>query len=126
MKGIAIILVMLGTLAMEWILAAAIPGAGVFVPITALVFCYVSWRMKFEALIWFAFLIGYSMDAVKLVFPGTYVLTFMAIALLSEAFKIFFSNTESKAAQAISIGLLMAAFFAAVPILTAILGQIIS
>ena len=126
MKGIAIILVMFGALAIEWILASAISGAGIFVPISALIFCYMSWHMGFEARLWFAFLIGYSMDAVKLVTPGVYVLTFVVIALLGEAFKIFFSNTESKVTQAISIGLLMIAFFAAVPIFTAFLGGIIS
>lgn len=117
---------MLGAFMLEWISNSLLAGTGIFMPWSALAFCLVSWRMEFEMRLWFALIIGLIMDTIRLVPFGALLLTCVLSALLCEVFRVFFSNTESRITQSVSVVLLMLMFLGMVPWWVFVLGKFIS
>lgn len=79
--------------------------------------------MEFRARMWFALIVGVIMDIVLLVPFGSFLFTYVLLALICEVFRIFFSNTESRITQSISTVLLMLAFLVMVPGFSFLLGK---
>lgn len=123
MKTYLAVLAMSGAFLFEWSFGAVIAGKTVFVPVAALVFCFLIWRMEFRVRIWFALIVGIIMDTVQLVPFGVSLFTCILLALICEVFQIFFSNTESRITQSISTVLLMLIFLAMVPLLGFLFGK---
>lgn len=123
MKTYLAALAMLGAFLFEWSFGAMIAGKAVFIPVAALVFLLLSWRMEFKARMWFALIAGVIMDTVLLVPFGASLFTCVLLALMCEVFRIFFSNTESRITQSISTALLMLAFLVMAPGFSFLLGK---
>ena len=120
-----IILTMLGAFLLEWSFPIMTAGKIIFVPLSVLVFCLWIWHMEFEARLWFALITGFIMDTIYLVPFGASLLTCVALALASEACRTFFSNTESRIVQNISVLSLIFLFFGMVPGFGFVLGKFV-
>lgn len=123
MKIYAVMLTMFGAFLFEWSFNAVIAGKTFFVPLSALAFCFWSWRMEFETRMWFALVIGVIMDTVQLVPFGASLVTCVLLALICEVFRTFFSNTESRITQSIGMALLMLVFLGMVPLWSLLFGK---
>ncbi len=125
MRQYIIIFAICGAFVFEWILSAAVAGTVVFVPVAALVFLVLSWRMEFRARMWCALAVGFLMDTVQMIPFGASLLACVLSAVLCEIFRVFFSNTESHITQGVGTVLLMLVFFITVPLFGFLLGTFI-
>ncbi|MBI3442359.1 MAG: hypothetical protein HY007_01140 [Candidatus Sungbacteria bacterium] len=126
MKTYMVILFMLGAFFLERVLNVVVAGKAIFLPLSALAFCNLVWRMKFGARVCCALVIGLVMDTVYLIPFGASLLTCVLLAFLCEVFQTFFSNTESRITQSIGAALLILIFFGMVPWWSFVLGTVTS
>lgn len=116
MRGILVVLTMFAAFIIEGSFAMVIPGAGIFLPISAFAFCFWGWRMRLETRLWFGLAVGFIMDTLYLVPFGAHMLTFLTLALVGEMLRFFFSNMESNITHSISVVLFMALFLGLFPL----------
>lgn len=115
MRGLLIISTMLAAFAAEWGINAALAGTGLFLPLSGIAFCLWIRRMAFGPRMWFALPVGFVMDSASPGAFGAAIMTCVLVALVCEAFLIFFSDTESRLAQSVSVALLVLLFVGMMP-----------
>lgn len=116
MRIFIVIFTMLGAFFLEWIVNSMFAKGAVFIPVVALVFLLWAWRMEFERRLVFALIVGSIMDAIYPVAFGASILACVLSALLCEAFRAFFSNTEARITQSIGAICLLLFFLGMVPL----------
>lgn len=108
-----IITIVVGIL-FEWTLGYIVPSS-LYLPFFALCLFFWFWRLRLWARLGVALLAGLYSDSIFFLTPGTYVIMFGMLAFFTEALRIFFSNTFSRATQILGIIILTAIFLVLTP-----------
>lgn len=85
------------------------------IPVTALLVVFWFWRISLPARFWLSIIFGVVLHAVSILPFGTYIIIFLALALLTEALQHFFSNVRSPLTQFIGLGTAFLVFLALTP-----------